>query len=98
MLDPLLSDKWRKPASFCLLCNGKFLEEYKSSQTAWNNLKEKARICCGTSGDAFDRVNWENGPQRYYMHSNCKIKLLKSGSLKQVKKKKGEKTCRRRGG
>ena len=72
MSQPLLSGKQpntvskkRKLGSLCLLCTEECQEERKSNLDEWNNLEENSRNWCGlgTFGDAFDRVNWENGPE-----------------------------------
>ena len=77
-------------ASVCLLCKEECKEECKSNEVGWNNLEEKAKnwSCLDTFGGAFDRVNWEDGPQGMYVHSNCKIKLFNSRSLEQAKQRK----------
>ena len=85
----IVSEK-RKLGSLCLLCTEERQEECESNLDGWKNLEEKSRHWCGlnTSGDVFDRVNWENGPEGMYLHSNCKMKLLNKRSLEQAKKRK----------
>ena len=52
-------------------------------------MEDKSRNWCGldTSRDAFDRVDWENGPEGMYLHSNCKMKLFNKRSLEQARKR-----------
>ena len=97
MSEPLLSSKQpntvskkRKLGSLCLLCTEGCQEECKSNLDGWKNLEVKSRNWCGldTFGDAFDRVDWENGPEGMYLHSNCKMKLFNKRSLEQERKKK----------
>ena len=90
MSEPLLSSKQpntvskkRKLGSLCLLCTEEYQEECKSNLDESKNLEEKSRNWCGldTFGDAFDRGNWEIGPEGMYLHSNGKMKLLNKRSL-----------------
>ena len=99
MSEPLLSSKQpntvskkRKLGSLCLLCTEGCQEECKSNLDGWKNLEDKSRNWCGldTFGDAFDRVDWENGPEGMYLHSNCKMKLFNKRSLEQARKRRSE--------
>ena len=99
MSEPLLSSKQantvskkRKLGSLCLLCTEECQEECKSNLDGWKNLEDKSRNWCGldTSRDAFDRVDWENGPEGMYLHSNCKMKLFNKRSLEQARKRRSE--------
>lgn len=100
MSQPLLTgnqvSKKRELDTSCILCDQECNEECKSNLSAWSNLEEKSKNWIGldTFGDVFDRVDWRNGPQGMYLHSNCKIKLFNSRSLEQAKRRK-EKECSR---
>ena len=102
MSQPLLSGKQpntvskkRKLGSLCLLCTEECQEECKSNLDGWNNLEENSRNWCGldTFGDAFDRVNWENGPEGIYF--NSKMKLFNKRSLEQARQRKEKERAQR---
>ena len=104
MSEPLLSgvqpntvSKKRKLGLLCLLCTEECQEECKSNLDGWKNLENKSRNWCGldTSRDAFDRVDWENGPEGMYLHSNCKMKLFNNRYLEQARKRKEKKRAQR---
>lgn len=104
MSEPLLSGKLpstvskkRKLGSLCLLCTEECQEECKSNLDGWKNLEEKSWNWCGldTFGDAFDRVNWKDGPEGMYLHSNCKLKLFNNRSLEQARKRKEKERAQR---
>ena len=94
MSEQLLSGKRQKLASFLSPLQRKMAK----IQAGWDNLKEKTIIWCGLDAfrHGFDTVNWKNGPQRFYMHSICKIKLFNGRSMVQAKTKKGKEKYRRR--
>ena len=96
MSEPLLSGKQpntlskkRKLGFLCLLFTEECQEECKSNLGGWKNVEEKSQNWCGLdfSGDAFDRVNWENGPEGMYLHSNCKMELFNISQNKQRKER-----------
>ena len=104
MWEPLLNGKQpntvskkRKLGFLCLLCTEECQEECKSNLDGWKNLEEKSQNWCGldTFGDAFDRVNWENGPEGMYLHSNWKMKLFNKRSLEQVRKSREKELAQR---
>ena len=104
MWEPLLNGKQpntvskkRKLGFLCLLCTEECQEECKSNLDGWKNLEEKSQNWCGldTFGDAFDRVNWENGPEGMYLHSNWKMKLFNKRSLEQVRKSREKERAQR---
>ena len=62
-------------------------------------MREKAKtwISLDTFGTVSETVDWGNGPEIYFLHSNCKLKLHKARvfyqATKKIEKKDQEEEC-----
>ena len=56
-------------------------------------MREKAKALTGldTFGTVLETVDWGNGPEIYFLHNNCKVKLHNARALDQAKKRKEKK-------
>ena len=56
-------------------------------------MREKTKASTGldTFGTVSETVDWGNGPEIYFLHNNCKVKLHNGIALDQAKKRKEKK-------
>ena len=87
--DECVKSKKRKIETLCILCNEACSEKCKLQEVGWNSMRENAKAWIGldTFGTVSETVDWENDPEIYFLHNNCKLKLHNARPLDQAKKK-----------
>ena len=86
----ILNVKKRKTETLCILCNEACSEKCKLQEVGWNSMREKTKawIVLDTFGTVSETVDWGNGPEIYFLHNNCRLKLQNARALNQAKKRK----------
>ena len=87
--DGCVKSKKRKIETLCILCNEACSEKCKLQEVGWNSMRENAKAWIGldTFGTVSETVDWENDPEIYFLHNNCKLKLHNARPLDQAKKR-----------
>ena len=85
--------KKRKTETHCILCNEECSEKCKLQGVGWNSIREKTKawIVLDTFGTVSETVDWGNGPEIYFLHNKCRLKLQNARALNQAKKRKEKK-------
>ena len=91
--DGSFKSKKGKIEILCILCNKECSEKCKLQEVGRNSMRDKAKAWIGldTFGTVPETADWGNGPEIYFLHNNCKLKLNNATALDQAKKRKEKK-------